>query len=94
MPNTLGHAQVIARCFNRHIAGEAYAVDWHDPQSMQPAFEHWGPDLVVQMGSEKPPSELGDDDAWSQLVIDAGVGMTLLLHLPPLRRSALQWRCE
>lgn len=86
---TLGQAQAIARCFDRQISGEVYAVDWHDPQSIQPAFEHWVPDLVVQMASEQPPSELGNDDAWSQLVKDAGFGITLPLHLPPLRSVCL-----
>lgn len=86
---TLGQAQAIARCFDRQITGEAYAVDWHDPQSIQPAFERWDPDLVVQMASEQPPSELGGNDAWSQLVKEAGFGITLPLHLPPLRSVCL-----
>lgn len=49
-----GQAQAIARCFDRQITGEAYAVEWHDPQSIQPAFERWEPDLVVQMASHCP----------------------------------------
>ncbi|KAE9648823.1 hypothetical protein EJA70_00785 [Pseudomonas sp. PB103] len=86
---TLGQAQAIASCSGRKITGEAYAVDWQDPQSVRPALEQWEPDLVVQMASEQPPSELGNDDAWSQLVKDAGFGITLPLHLPPLRTVCL-----
>lgn len=86
---TLGQAQAIASCFGRKITGEAYAVDWNDPQSVRPALERWEPDLVVQMASEQPPSELGSDDAWSHLVKDAGFGITLPLHLPPLRTVCL-----
>lgn len=86
---TLGQAQAIASCLGRKITGEAYAVDWQDPLSVRPALERREPDLVVQMASEQPPSELGNDDAWSQLVTDAGFGITLPLHLPPLRTVCL-----
>lgn len=86
---TLGQAQAIASCFDRKITGEAYAVDWNNPQSIRPAFERWEPDLLIQMASEQPPSELGNDDVWSKLVETAGFGITLPLHLPPLRSLCL-----
>lgn len=81
----LTEAQAIADSFDKPMTGVTHVVDWSDPKSISPVLHKSSPDLIVQLASEQPPSGLKGDDEWSKLVSAAGFGITLPLHLPPLR---------